>query len=153
MTRGAGRASPAASRLGALATPPDDLSFCRQLSTVLYVDDEAMIGKAVARWFARRGHDVHLAESVVAAQQSIVDHEPDVLFIDVWLGSESGFELMSWIREERPELMGRVVFVTGEMAVTAQGEKAWRTPRPPVIQKPFDFAEMERYVSEAAQDT
>ena len=123
------------------------------MSTVLYVDDEAMIGKAVARWFARRGHDVHLAESVVTAQQSIVDHEPDVLFIDVWLGRESGFELMSWIRDERPELAGRVVFVTGEMAGTTQGDKAWRTLGRPVIQKPFDFAEMERYVSEATEDT
>ena len=123
------------------------------MSTVLYVDDEAMIGKAVARWFSRRGHDVHLAGSVVAAQQSIVDHEPDVLFIDVWLGNESGFELMSWIREERPDLMGRVVFVTGEMAGAAQGDKAWRTLGRPVIQKPFDFAEMERYVSVATDDT
>ena len=117
------------------------------MSTLLYVDDEAMIGRAVARWFARRGHTVLLAENVAAAQQAIADHDPDVLFIDVWLGSESGFELLSWIEDTRPELTSRVTFVTGELADSTRTDRVWRTLGRPVIQKPFEFAELERYVS------
>ena len=116
------------------------------MSTLLYVDDEALIGKAVARWFARRGHIVHLAHTIDTAKQLIVEHRPDTLFIDVWLGSESGFELMSWIEDAHPTLAERVTFVTGELADATRGDRVWRTLGRPVLQKPFDFAELEKYV-------
>jgi DNA-binding NtrC family response regulator len=115
------------------------------MSTLLYVDDEALIGKAVARWFARRGHIVHLAHTIDTAKQLIVEHRPDTLFIDVWLGSESGFELMSWIEDTRPALAGRVTFVTGEL-VGSRTPRVWRTLGRPVLQKPFDFADLEKHV-------
>ncbi len=118
------------------------------MSTLLYVDDEVLIGRALARWFARRGHTVHLADSIASAQQAIVEHAPDALFIDVWLGSESGFELMSWIQENRPALADRVTFVTGELADADRADRVWRTLGRPVLQKPFDFADLERYVAE-----
>jgi len=119
------------------------------MSTLLYVDDETLIGTAVARWFARRGHTVHLAHSVASAQRAIVEHRPDALFIDVWLGLESGFELMSWIEDVHPELACRVTFVTGELADATRVDKVWRTLGRPVLQKPFDFADLERYLAEA----
>jgi two-component system nitrogen regulation response regulator NtrX len=116
------------------------------MSTLLYVDDEAMIGRAVARWFSRRGHTVVLAESVAAAQQAINDRAPDALFIDLWLGSESGFELMSWIEDCHPALAGRVTFVTGELADETSNARVWRTLGRPVLQKPFEFAQLERMI-------
>jgi DNA-binding NtrC family response regulator len=119
------------------------------MSTLLYVDDEALIGNAVARWFGRRGHTVHLADSIGTAQKAIVACEPDAVFIDVWLGSESGFELMSWIEDTRPALAGRVTFVTGELADATRTDRVWRTLGRPVLQKPFDFADLERYVADA----
>lgn len=122
------------------------------MATLLYVDDEEMIGRAVARWFGRRGHTVHLAHSIAGAQSVLAEHEPDALFIDVWLGTESGFELLSWIEENRPELAARVTFVTGELADADQGDRVWRTLGRPVVQKPFDFGQLERYFSESTQD-
>jgi len=65
------------------------------MATLLYVDDEETIGRAVARWFERRGHVVHVAKNITDAETLLVRVRPDVLFIDVWLGTESGFELMS----------------------------------------------------------
>ncbi len=121
------------------------------MTTLLYVDDEVAIGRAVARWFGRRGHTVHLAHDVRGAQAIVAEHAPDVLFIDVWLGTESGFELMSWIEEARPELAERVTFVTGELADGDQGDRLWRTLGRPVLQKPFDFAQLERVVTDAEQ--
>src|SRR4051812_6960731 len=97
------------------------------MTVVLYVDDEEMIGRAVARWFGLRGHTVHLASSIAAARRVLEQHAPDALFIDVWLGSESGFELMSWIEDARPELVGRVTFVTGELADSSRADRIWRT--------------------------
>lgn len=119
------------------------------MTTLLYVDDEETIGRAVARWFGRRGHVVHVAVTVAEAQRILAEHNPDALFIDVWLGNESGFELMSWIEDARPELAQRVTFVTGELADAERIDRVWRTLGRPVLQKPFDFAQLEAYAAEA----
>jgi DNA-binding NtrC family response regulator len=119
------------------------------MATLLYVDDEQMIGVAIARWFGRRGHTVHLAPSIADAQALLAEHEPDVLFIDLWLGSESGFELMSWIEDTRPALAGRVTFVTGELADSDAFDRLNRSLGRPVLQKPFDLAHLEQLLREA----
>jgi DNA-binding NtrC family response regulator len=121
------------------------------MATVLYVDDEATIGRAVERWFGHMGHTVHVALNVTDAQTLILEHSPDVLFIDVWLGTESGFELMSWIEDTRPALADRVTFVTGELADAERGDRVWQTLGRPVLQKPFDFAQLDRYILDAAR--
>jgi DNA-binding response OmpR family regulator len=117
------------------------------MATLLYVDDEVTIGRAVARWFERRGHVVHVAQTVGEARALLLQHEPDTLFVDVWLGTESGFELMGWIEENRPQLADRVIFVTGELAdhENGDGRRIWQTLGRPVLQKPFDFAQLEAH--------
>jgi DNA-binding NtrC family response regulator len=121
------------------------------MATVLYVDDEATIGRAVERWFGHLGHTVHVAVNIADAQELILEHSPDVMFIDVWLGTESGFELMSWIEDTRPDLANRVTFVTGELADAERGDRVWRTLGRPVLQKPFDFAQLDHYIMDAAR--
>jgi DNA-binding response OmpR family regulator len=118
------------------------------MATLLYVDDEETIGRAVARWFERRGYVVQVARSIAEAEQVLTELRPDVLFVDVWLGTDSGFELMGWIEENRPELADRVVFVTGELVDVNNG-RLWQTLGRPVLQKPFDFAQLEAHAQVA----
>lgn len=121
------------------------------MASMLYVDDEQMIGLAVSRWLKRRGHTVHLAPSIAEAQALLATHEPDVLLIDVWLGSESGFELMSWIEDTRPALARRVTFVTGELADGTDFDRLNRSLGRPVLQKPFDLDQIEQLLRSAEQ--
>jgi DNA-binding response OmpR family regulator len=119
------------------------------MPSLLYVDDEENIGRIVARWFERRGHQVYLARNVAEAKRLLLAHSPDAIFIDVWLGSESGFELMSWIEDVRGQLADRVTFVTGELAESLdRGRRVWRTLGRPVLQKPFDLAQLEAHAHE-----
>jgi DNA-binding response OmpR family regulator len=114
------------------------------MASLLYVDDEETIGRAVSRWFERRGHEVHVARSIEDAKQFLNEHEPAAIFLDVWLGTESGFELMGWIEDERPELADRVTFVTGELADSVDGRQSvWKALGRPVLQKPFKLAQLE----------
>ena len=114
------------------------------MASLLYVDDELTIGRAVSRWFERRGHVVHVARSIADAKQILAEHDPAAIFVDVWLGTESGFELMGWIEDERPELADRVTFVTGELADSVDDRHPiWKTLGRPVLQKPFEFAQLE----------
>ena len=126
------------------------------MPVLLYVDDEETIGRAVARWFERRGHVVHVARTVDEAKRVLLHHSPDAIFIDVWLGTESGFELMSWIEDVRGQLADRVTFVTGELAESlGRGRRVWRTLGRPVLQKPFDLTQLEAHAHQymAAQRT
>lgn len=118
------------------------------MATLLYVDDEETIGRAVARWFERRGHVVHQARSLADARDILHSADPDVIFIDVWLGTESGFELLAWIDDFRPQLAERVVFVTGELLDSDSTHgRIWKTLGRPVVRKPFDFAQLEAYTT------
>jgi DNA-binding NtrC family response regulator len=113
------------------------------MASLLYVDDEETIGRAVSRWFERKGHEVHVARSIEDAKQILIEHEPAAIFLDIWLGTESGFELMGWIEDVRPELADRVTFVTGELADSLEGRQPdWKLGRP-VLQKPFELAQLE----------
>jgi DNA-binding response OmpR family regulator len=126
------------------------------MPSLLYVDDEENIGRIVARWFEKRGHEVYIARGVSEAKRLLLVHSPDAIFIDVWLGSESGFELMSWIEDVRGHLADRVTFVTGELAESmGRGRRVWRTLGRPVLQKPFDLAQLEAHAHQyaAAQRT
>jgi two-component system NtrC family sensor kinase len=118
------------------------------MATLLYVDDEETIGRAVARWFERRGHVVHQARSLFDARVILESADPDAIFIDVWLGTESGFELLAWIDDFRPQLAERVVFVTGELLDSeSENGRIWKTLGRPVVRKPFDFAQLEAYTT------
>jgi hypothetical protein len=56
---------------------------------------------------------------------------------------------MSWIEETHPQLAKRVTFVTGELADADRGGSVWRTLGRPVLQKPFDFAQLEQQLGDA----
>jgi hypothetical protein len=58
---------------------------------------------------------------------------------------------MSWIEDTRPELANRVTFVTGELADAERGDRVWQTLGRPVLQKPFDFAQLDHYIADAAR--
>ena len=122
------------------------------MAILLYVDDEQSIGRVVSRYFARRGDTVHVAHSVRDAVSILETEHPAAIFIDVWLGEESGFELMSWIEDQAPRLADRVTFVTGELANSVKGDKAFRTLGRPVIQKPFELAELANAVANTVAD-
>lgn len=119
------------------------------MATLLYVDDEVVIGQVIGRWFSRRGHTVHVAPNIAEAKRVLADESPDALFIDVWLGNESGFELMHWIDECHPQLADRVTFVTGDLASSDPDDPAFRLLGHPVLQKPFNFENLERAVANA----
>jgi two-component system NtrC family sensor kinase len=107
------------------------------MTTLLYVDDEEAIGRGVARYFGRRGDTVLLATTVADACAILGREDPSAVVIDVWLGKESGFDLLSWIQESRPHLAERVIFVTGELVGAHLPDRSFKTLGRPVLEKPF----------------
>lgn len=113
------------------------------MATVLYVDDQEAIGRAVKLWLSRKGHAVHLADSIGAARTLVSSERLDGVFIDLRLGPDSGLELYDWIDALDPELARRVAFVTGDLFESSLTNM--RLPRP-VLAKPFQLHELEALV-------
>jgi DNA-binding NtrC family response regulator len=112
------------------------------MATVLYVDDEDAIRRAVATWLTRKGHVVFAAANVASARELLTTQAIDGAFIDLWLGTESGLELQDWIDEHRPDFASRIVFVTGDVLASDSTERAVHALGRPVLQKPFDLGEL-----------
>ena len=119
------------------------------MASVLYVDDEEAIRRAVITWLTRRGHVVHAAGTVSSALHLLESHPVDGAFVDVWLGDQSGFELQDWIDEHRPDLSAKVVLVTGDPASSeiAKRQHVLGQLGRPILAKPFDLSELEEFVA------
>lgn len=111
------------------------------MATVLYVDDEEAIRRAVRSWLSRKGHVVHEAESAAAAR-AVIEAQPGIqgIFIDLRLGVESGIALFEWLERHHPELARHAAFVTGGYDETPPPTREGRNP---VFSKPFQMRAIE----------
>jgi CheY-like chemotaxis protein len=116
------------------------------MATVLYVDDEDPIRRALTSWLTRRGHTVHTAASSDEALAILKAHPIDALFIDIWLGHEYGFELFEWVDMNQPELGQHTAFVTGAIVRDPDVERSLAAFARPILVKPFELTELERMV-------
>jgi two-component system response regulator PilR (NtrC family) len=113
------------------------------MATVLYVDDETALRRAVQAWLERRGDEVLSARTVGLARDILASREVDGVFIDLWLPDGSGFELIDWIAERDPELAERVVLVTGDLLPDADTARQLAMLGRPILTKPFDLVDLE----------
>lgn len=119
------------------------------MRTLLYVDDEEPIGRLISRYFSRRGDRVLIARTIAEAQAVLEVEEPNAILVDVWLGHESGVELVNWLSERSPHLVERVTFVTGERLDRYQVGVRGGVVDCPVIHKPFELTELASYIDDA----
>lgn len=116
------------------------------MATILYVDDEAPIRRALKSWLTRRGHTVFDAGTSDEARVVLQGNTVDGAFIDIWLGEESGFDLFEWIDMNRPGVAEHTVFVTGDIIRDPEVERSLTALERPVLVKPFELDELERIV-------
>ena len=115
------------------------------MAAVLYVDDEPSLRRLVRRWYERRGITVRVAANIAEAREILMEEEIAGVFIDVWLGRETGFDLYAWIVGFRPRLKDRVVFITGDVAPGADSGEFQALGRT-VIAKPFELEELDVHI-------
>ena len=110
---------------------------------ILHVDDEFAIREVVRRVLEMSGFTVLSAEGVQAAKVILTDyHDVSGALLDVQLADGNGLELCEWIREYRPSLAGRVAFLTSSADAAMLEHLA--SLGYPVLQKPFDVADLRR---------
>src|SRR6516164_6855144 len=79
--------------------------------TLLIVDDDAPLCQRLARAMERRGFVVTTADSVAAGIAAATDEPPAFAVVDMRLGDGRGFDVVSALRQARPD--ARIVMLTG----------------------------------------
>ena len=116
------------------------------VATVLYVDDERAISRALSTWLTRRGHRVLTAASIAEAKTALESNPVDGAFVDVRLGAENGLELFEWIVEHQPRVAEHTTFVTGDIVPNPKLQQVMDRYARPILVKPFELSELEGIV-------
>ena len=118
---------------------------------VLIVEDKEGVRRPMARFLARRGAEVEEAADGVEALTRLSARAPDVILVDLRMPRMGGIELYARLEQERPELVGRVLFLSGDVSQLAEPGNA-PVPRERLLVKPVELAELERRIAAFVQE-
>jgi signal transduction histidine kinase len=112
-----------------------------QRARVLVVDDEFYMGMAIKR--ALPEHNVEIAKSGAEAEQLLLnDQSFDLVLCDLLMPKYSGMDLHRWIERRCPQLLDRVVFMSGG-AFTPESIEFAKSAPIKVLDKPIGINVLE----------
>ncbi|WP_353217799.1 ATP-binding protein [Sandarakinorhabdus sp.] len=135
------RAAPAAALPISAATPALQ-------GRALIIDDEPDVAEMLADMLSRMGIETTVAIGGVAGQAAMTGGAPyDFLLSDIRMPDLDGPALHAWIKTNRPDLVGRIAFVTGD---TLSGIAAdfLDGAQCPFLEKPFTPAALRTLVAD-----
>jgi PAS domain S-box-containing protein len=117
---------------------------------VLIIDDEDAVRSSMRRYFERQGWVVEEASDGSIGLAKLVTAHDDLTYqliiCDLRMPGLSGLEVHQWVSASRPDLLSRLVFVSGD---TASPETAafLASSSCPVLEKPFELSELAAVVA------
>ena len=102
----------------------------------LVVDDEPDLAEVLEILTARAGYSVDVAVNGREAVERLARSDYDVILSDLRMPELDGPGLYAWLEREKPHLLTRIAFVTGDTLGDAAARFLKRCERP-VLEKPF----------------
>ena len=120
---------------------------------VLVVDDEDFVATFLSRALKREAEfEPEIASNGRQAVDKLVsDTGYDLVVSDVRMPEMDGFALFEWIQENRPDLVTRFLFITGDAGGGALNQKLDLLPVP-IVRKPFQIADLTRQCFSLAEN-
>ena len=115
---------------------------------VLVVEDEPGISEICRRVLISEGFEVDIAVNGRLAQDFLEEKKYDLCLIDIRTPEMDGMELYQWLKENHPQMAGRVIFTTGDSMGSDTKSFVVQTGRPFLL-KPFALIELKAIVREA----
>lgn len=113
---------------------------------ILLAEDNRSHAEALVRRLGEGVQVVHALDGREARAHLASDDAFDVVLCDVLMPRMSGFALLQWVREEKPQLEPRLVFVTADPE-TSLARAVAQTHR--VLRKPTSSEELQGAVRAA----
>jgi DNA-binding response OmpR family regulator len=120
---------------------------------VLLADDSPHAQRIGARILIEEGFDVEIAKDGREVYPALDRFVPDVVIVDVFLPTRSGFEICHWIKTHPRHKATRVIMTAGLLEPFDEAQ-AHATGCDAIIKKPFEASEVLRTIrplAEAAQ--
>jgi len=115
--------------------------------SILLVDDEEGLRRAVMTFLKRRGMNVLAVEDGSDALRALRRERFDVIVSDVRMPGMSGAEFLQGLRREHPAMVNRLIFTTGDTFAT-DTSSLLRDAGVPSLVKPYDFSKLESVIRE-----
>jgi DNA-binding NtrC family response regulator len=117
---------------------------------ILIVDDEVGIRELLAEILFDEGYQVHLAENAEQARVYRLEHEPDLVLLDIWMPDTDGVTLLKeWVAEDL--LTMPVVMMSGHGTVETAVE-ATRIGAVDFLEKPISMQKLLATVARAIKE-
>lgn len=113
---------------------------------ILVVDDEPEIGEMLCDILTEVGYRTRLARSGREALERLSEQHYDLILSDLRMPDLDGGGLYRTLRERWPELVDRLIFVTGD--ILGGTETFELRQQVPVLEKPFKPEEIKRIVAQ-----
>ena len=110
---------------------------------ILVVEDEPIIAGLLGDMLMADGHTVDAVNTGRAALEKLAEMSYDLIVSDLRMPVLDGRGLYRELEKHRPELLSRIVFVTGS-ALDPGNEDFLNSTRVPWIAKPFTIADLHR---------
>lgn len=115
---------------------------------ILMVDDEPLIVQLVVDLLTAEGYEVDTAADGLRALEQIEHGSYDLILSDLRMPGLDGFALYHELERRRPDLLGRMIFISG---TTEHPE--YRTfldeTRVPMLSKPFHLEDLRRLTTQS----
>ncbi|MBK7029434.1 MAG: response regulator transcription factor [Bacteroidales bacterium] len=106
---------------------------------VLYIEDEAFLGRIVSETLQQQGFDIQLITDGAKVMEALHSFEPDICVLDIMLPNVDGYSLCKQIKAEKPSLP--VIFLTAK-SETEDLVKGFECGGTDYIKKPFSMEEL-----------
>ena len=130
--------------------PPPARGVARSGAKVLVVDDDPLLRRMLSR--ALNAHDLTLATDGQEALAAIRGARFDAIVCDLMMPVMSGMDLYAELARTSPELLDRIVFVTGGAFTPAARSFLERVPNAR-LEKPFSPVTLRELVARVAKTT
>ncbi len=114
---------------------------------ILVVDDEMVIRDILIRILSEKGYDVESAATGAEGLDKIMNTKYDVYLLDIKMPGVDGRDIYEAISEKFPQLMNRVIFITGD-TITRSTLDFLETTGREYLSKPLDFSRLVNTIEE-----
>lgn len=115
---------------------------------VLFIDDDIVLGNIVTTALTEAGYTVHQQNSLTGVKAVVSEFGPDVIVMDVEIGTEDGIEVIPALYAIAP---GIPVLVISSHIESSEVVRALRNGATNYLKKPLEMEELTAYIEHYAK--
>ncbi len=117
---------------------------------ILIVDDEKYILDFFIEIFKMYPIQVDTASDGRAAMERLMKNDYDLVMTDFRMPEMSGRDLFRWVKERKPQLARRMIFITGD-TVSSETRSFFEINSSPYLAKPFKIEEVKEVIQQTLE--